>query len=304
MTAKPNSSHISNIEINSLNGRMLNLPAKNNKRNILFLYGHHASLERMFGIADNFNDFGSVTIPDLPGLGGMDSFYKIGMQPTIDNFADYLASFIKLRFKNKRFTLVSMSFSFLIVTKMLQKYPEIAKNVDILVSSVGFVHYEDFSLPKYHQLGIRIISSVLQLKPFAYTAKHTLFSEFAVKSFYKHVGVKHSKMQDAGRSEVRDKRIEAEVILWRINDVRTRMRTANDFFRVDLLDRKIDLPIYHVYIDDDRYFNNRIVEQHMRIIYKDFTGFKAEIVGHMPSIVATKKEADLFVPPGLKELLK
>lgn len=298
-------SHITDIEINGLKGRMVSLPPdKSKRREILLLYGHHSSIERMSGIAENLNDYGKVTIPDLPGFGGMDSFYKIGLKPTIDNYADYLATFIKMKYKNKRFTLVSMSFSFLIATKMLQKYPDIAKQVDLLISSVGFVHSDDFSLPKYQLAGLKALSLVLQYNPFAWIAKNTILSGPAVRAFYNFIGVKHTKMQDAGSKSVKEKRIKAEVILWQINDVRTRMKTIYDSLNIDLLDKKIDLPVHHVYVDGDRFFNNQVVEQHMRIIYNDFIGITTDIVGHMPSIVATKKEADVFIPKELKKLLK
>ena len=295
---------ITRIEINGLKGRMVNLPAsKGTKKEILLIYGHHASIERMSGITENLNLYGKVTIPDLPGFGGMDSFYKIGLKPTIDNYADYLAAFIKLRYKNKKFTLISMSFSFLVVTRMLQKYPDIVKQVDMLVSSVGFVHYDDFRLSKPQIFGLKAISSLLQYNPFAFFAKHTIFDKTAVKAFYNYLGVKHSKMQDAGNKRVKEKRINAEVVLWRINDVRTRMKTIHDCLNVNLLDKKVDLPVYHVYVEGDRFFDNRVVEQHMRIVYKDFIGITTDIIGHMPSIVATKKDADAFVPRELKELL-
>ncbi|MEX2014541.1 MAG: alpha/beta hydrolase [Candidatus Saccharimonadales bacterium] len=305
MVKKSYFSQITSIEINGLKGRILNLvPPKYNDREILLLYGHHSSIERMSGIAENLNDFGRVTIPDLPGFGGMDSFYNIGLKPTVDNYADYLATLIKLKFKNKKFTIISMSYSFLIVTKMLQKYPDIAKKVDLVVSSVGFVHSDDFRLPKYQILGLKTLSLTLQYNPFAYLAKHTIFSGPAVKAFYRYIGVKHSKMQDAGNEKVRDKRINSEVVLWEINDVRTRMKTMFDGFSADLLDKQVNLPVHHVYVENDRFFNNRIVEQHMRIIYKDFIGIKTDIVGHMPSIVATKEDADVFIPKELKKLLK
>lgn len=305
MVKKSYSSQITSIEINGLKGRMVALdPPKNKTREILLLYGHHSSIERMSGIADNLNKYGKVTIPDLPGFGGMDSFYKIGLKPTVDNHADYLASFIKLKYKNKKFTLISMSYSFLIVTRMLQKYPDITKQVDLLVSSVGFVHYDDFRLPKYQIAGLKVLSLILQYNPFAYLAKHTIFSEFSIKTFYRYLGVKHSKMQDAGDEKVKNKRIKTEVILWQINDVRTRMKTMHDCFNANLLDKQVNLPVHHVYVEDDRFFNNQIIEQHMRIIYKDFIGIKTDIVGHMPSIVATKQDADVFIPRELKKLLK
>lgn len=285
---------------------MLRLPPpKNKKREILLLYGQHASLERMFGIAANLNAHGTVTIPDLPGFGGMESFYKIGLKPTIDNFADYLAAFIKLRYKRKRITIVAMSFSFLIVTRMLQKYPDIAKKVDLLVSSVGFVHYEDFRLPKYQQLGIRLLGRTFQHNFSAFIFRYTVLQGSVIRGFYNFIGVRHSKMKDAKAKDIKKQRIDAEIKLWHINDVRTRMKTMADMFVVDLCrGGKVDLPVHHVFVDGDRFFNNQVAEQHMRIIYKDFVGIETTIKGHMPSIVATAKEAAPFVPKNLKKLLK
>src|SRR5205085_8468415 len=88
--------YLSPLSINGMDGRMLYMPApKNKNRDIVIVYGHHTSIERMFGFARFLNRYGSVTIPDFPGFGGMESFYKIGKKPTIDNLADYLAAFIK-----------------------------------------------------------------------------------------------------------------------------------------------------------------------------------------------------------------
>lgn len=301
-----NEDKITPLEINGLRGRMLHLPApKNKKREILLIYGHHASLERMFGIAANLNRRGSVTIPDLPGFGGMESFYKIGMKPTIDNYADYLAAFIRLWYKRRRITIVAMSFSFLIVTRMLQKYPETAKKVDLLVSSVGFVHYEDFRMPKYQQYGLKAMGGVFRYSVPAFFFRYTVLQGLVIKAFYNFIGTSHSKMKDTKDKEIRNQRIEAEIKLWHINDLKTRMKTMGDMFKVDLCTLgSVDLPVHHVYVEGDRYFDNRVVEQHMRIIYKDFIGLETNIKGHMPSIVATAKEAEPFVPKELKKLLK
>lgn len=301
-----NEDKISQLNINGLRGRMLHLPApKSKKREILLVYGHHASLERMFGIAANLNRHGAVAIPDLPGFGGMQSFYTIGLKPTIDNYADYLAAYIRLWYKRRRITIVAMSFSFLIVTRMLQKYPELAKKVDLVVSSVGFVHHEDFRLPRYQQLGLRAMGSIFQYSVPAFFFRYTVLQGPVIRAFYNLIGTGHSKMKDAKDKEIKKQRIEAEIKLWHINDLRTRMKTMGDMFRVDLCKKgTVDLPVHHVFVDGDRFFNNQVVEQHMRIIYKDFIGLETSIKGHMPSIVATAKEAEPFVPRKLKRLLK
>ena len=136
--------YIAPLSINRLSGRVLQIPNKKKKRQIMLVYGHHSSIERYYGFAEDLSQYGSVTMPDLPGFGGMDSLYKIGEEATIDTLADYLAAVIKLKYKKERFSLAGFSIGFAIVTRMLQKYPDIAKQVELLISVAGFTHNEDF----------------------------------------------------------------------------------------------------------------------------------------------------------------
>jgi hypothetical protein len=56
--------YIQPLNMNGLRGRMLRLPAKNNKkREILFIYGHHSSLERWWGVIKEKSQNGPVTEP-------------------------------------------------------------------------------------------------------------------------------------------------------------------------------------------------------------------------------------------------
>src|SRR4051812_41134485 len=105
------------LNMNGLKGRMLYAPTKNKKHNreILVIYGHHAMLERWWGLVENLQAYGNVCMPDLPGFGGMDSLYKIGRKPDFDAYADYLAAFIKLRYKRRRVSIYAISFGFVII---------------------------------------------------------------------------------------------------------------------------------------------------------------------------------------------
>jgi pimeloyl-ACP methyl ester carboxylesterase len=102
------------------------------------VYGHHSSLERWWGVVQDLNQYGGVTMPDLPGFGGMQSLYKIGEKPDVDTLADYLAAFVKLRYKRRRVTIAGLSFGFVVATRMLQRYPDLVKKVDLLISVAGF----------------------------------------------------------------------------------------------------------------------------------------------------------------------
>lgn len=297
--------HIVPILMNRLRGRMLKLPAASPKakREILLVYGHHASLERIAGLAESLSDFGTVSVPDLPGFGGMQPLYNIGSKPTIDNLADYLASFIKLRYKNKKITVIGLSFGFLVVTRMLQKYPDIARKVDLLVSLVGMVHKDEFKLKKRHFYLFRYGASFFSNSLPAWFAKIFILRSPIIRGAYRLVEGRHSKLKDAARAE-RDQRIDFEIILWKINDIRTYMDTAVSMFKADLCKAKVKLDVHHVTVDNDRYFDNHVVSQHLAIIFKSVNIIHTRFPSHAPTVIASAAEAAPFIPLKLRKLLK
>jgi pimeloyl-ACP methyl ester carboxylesterase len=301
--------HTLPLNINGLQGRMLRLPgSRRKKREFLFVYGHHTSLERVQGVAEFLNRYGPVTIPDLPGFGGMEPFYKIAQKPTLDTMADYLAAFIKLRYRNKRFTIVASSLGVAIVTRMLQKYPDIAKKIDAFASVAGFAHKDDFLFKKRNYWLMRRCASFFRHYLPAQFLHYIIFRKSIINfgyNFFEKIFIdkKSSKIQEVDAAE-RKKRIDFEVHLWQCNDVRTYMEMALAMLKLDLTHQHVDLDIYHVSIDDDRYFNNTQVEAHMRMIFRNFYLIPAKGVKHAPSVVATAKDAAPFVPMTLREVFK
>jgi len=292
------------LNMNGLQGRMLKIPSsKYRKSQIMLIYGHHASLERIFGIAEALSDYGSVTVPDLPGFGGMESFYKIDMKPTLDNMADYLASFVQLRYKGRKVAIVGMSLGFVIVTRMLQRYPELIDKVDILISFVGFTHSYDMKFTSMRKLGYRSAANLFTRKIPSLLFLNLALHPSAIKTVYSKTF--NAKKKLANLSE-RDKKasLDFEVTLWRDNDVRTYMQMTEVMLTLDNCQVQIAMPVHHVSIEQDQYFDNTVVEQHMRVIFTDFTEHPASMPAHAPSILANKKDAKPFVPKSLAKLLK
>lgn len=296
--------YISSLVINGLHGRVMTIPAtkKIAKREILLIYGHHSALERMFGIVQNLSQYGTVTLPDLPGFGGMDSFYVLGEKPTLDNMADYLATFIKLHYKKRRITICGMSYGFVVVTKMLQKYPNIAKQVDILVSMVGFSHHNDFILSKKRQFAYKSAAWLSSGKITSTLIRYVALQPIFVKTTYRLQAKKHPKMVGADKEELK-KRLDFEVFLWQANDVRTYMYTTVCFLGVDITNHKVDLPVYHIAVDKDQYFDNDQVVENFKTIFNSVTVFKAHMPNHAPTVISDAKEAGAFVPAKLRKLL-
>jgi pimeloyl-ACP methyl ester carboxylesterase len=301
--AKNPSDYVFPLLMNGLEGRMLKMPApKNKSRHILFVYGHHASLERQFGVMEVLNKYGSVTMPDLPGFGGMDSFYKIGVTPSLDNLADYLAAFVKLRYKRKKVTIVAMSLGFSIVTRMLQRSPELVDKVNLLVSVVGFVNHEEFIFSKKNYRLLKYSSKLFSRRLPAAFLKHIVLRPALIRATYNHVADKHSKLMDANPEE-RKKRIDFEIELWRCNDPRTYAHTGHSMLTIDLLNEKVDMPVYHIGVEGDRYFDNSIVEQHLAVIYKKVNIIKSDYQHHGPTVIATAEDAKQYIPTKLRRLL-
>src|SRR5258708_25214387 len=219
------------LYMNGLEGRMLRMaPPKNKKLEILFIYGHHASLERYFGVAELLNKYGGVTVPDLPGFGGMESFYKIGEKPDIDNLADYLAAFVKLRFRNKKFIIAGFSLGVPIITRMLQKYPELSQKIEMVVSIAGFSHSDDFSFSKKRYWIYRIGTWVFSHHLPSLFYKHLVLRPIYIRYIYRHMFNAKQKFSGKKADELKTA-IDMEVSLWRNNDPRTYMATGYMMFR-------------------------------------------------------------------------
>jgi pimeloyl-ACP methyl ester carboxylesterase len=296
--------YIAPLNMNGLQGRLLHMPApKGQNREILFVYGHHSSLERWWGLMLNLNKMGAVTMPDLPGFGGMDSFYKIGQEATLDNLADYLAAFVKMRYKRRRLVIVGMSLGFVVATRMLQRYPELAKKVDMLVSFAGFAHRDDFVFTKTRWMMYRLGAGLFSLPVASSFFRHVCLNKHILRAVYKRTSNAKDKFRGVVGDEL-EEIMDFEVRLWHDNDVRTYMKTTVEFLTLDNCKKQVDLPVYHVAVQADRYFDNAIVEQHMRIIFKEFHLMaNLKIGNHAPSVIADAKAAAPFIPPKLRRLL-
>lgn len=297
------SEYIVPLNMNGLRGRMLRMPPKGKrKREFLLVYGHHSSLERMYGIAEVLHDFGGVTMPDLPGFGGMDSFYKINERPTIDALADYLASFVKLRYRNSRVTLVGFSFGFLIVTRMLQRYPDLEKKIDLAVSLVGFTHRNDFLFTRTRHQMYLLSSRIVSHKFPSFIFRNILLNPSVIRRLYHMTHNAKDKFTGLSAEEY-SRAKQFEVHLWRINDVRTHMVTTVEFLKVDNTNNKLSVSACHVGVPGDKYFNALSVENNLKKIFDDIKIYKARTSSHSPSIIGDKQAAIVLFPSGLRRRL-
>lgn len=82
------------------------------------------------------------------------------------------------------------------------------------------------------------------------------------------------------------------------------MHMAKAMLTVDNCKIQVRLPVHHISVAGDQYFDHTVVEQHMRIIFTDFIEHEAKIPNHAPSILASKTEAAPFIPKSVKKVLR
>jgi pimeloyl-ACP methyl ester carboxylesterase len=296
--------YIQPLNINGMDGRMLYLPARGGKETeMLFLYGHHSSIERWWGLTKVMNRYGAVTMPDFPGFGGMDSFYKIGKKPTIDNMADYLAAFVKMRYKRKKVVIVGMSFGFVVATRMLQRYPELTNKVTMIVSLVGFAHRDDFIFTKPRYLTYLLAARLLSFRLSSFIVRNIVLQPVVLRNIYARTHNAKHKFAQADSKEEFNRLMDVEVGLWHDNDLRTWGFTSKEILKLDNCKVRINLPVWHISVRADHFFNNNFVEQHMRVIFTDFTTDQIIMTTHAPSVIADEKDAAPFVPAKLRRVL-
>lgn len=291
------------LNINGLQGRMVRMPSSGKpKREILLIYGHHAVLERWQGLVENLIQYGNVTMPDLPGFGGMESFYKINKRPNIDAFADYLAAFIKLRYRQKRVTIYAISYGFVVATRMLQRYPELAKKVDLLISFAGFMHHNELLYGTKKQKFYGAVARLFATRPVAIIIRYGGLNKPLLRLLYKTFPNSKRRMIEITPEEF-TLSINFELVLWQANDVRTHWLTTSEFLKLNNLGSYISLPVVHTVSQGDHYLNNLKVEEHMRQVFSGYSQFVAPTRAHVPSILADKKDMGVMVPAGLRRIL-
>ena len=294
------------LETSGLHGRVLHLPAANKEHKdeeLLFIYGSHSSLERWWGLAVQLSNFGNLTMPDLPGFGGMTPFYKIGKVPTIDNLADWLADFITQEYDKRKLSIAGMSLGFVIVTRMLQRHPQLTNRVEYLISIVGFAHHTEFTFSRRRLRGYLLSSKILSRHWPASIFKYTALQPWVIKLVYHRTHNAKEKFLNVSGDEFR-RTMATEVELWQINDIRTQFQNYVEMFTLDNTGLRVELPVYHVAARHDRYFDNQRVRADFQKIFTSVRIFYHKVPSHAPTIIATPEDAAPFIPKELRRLMK
>jgi pimeloyl-ACP methyl ester carboxylesterase len=296
--------YIAPLNINGLEGRMLHLPGpKPNSKEILLLYGHHSNLERWWGVILTLNHSAAVTMPDLPGFGGMDSFYKIGKKPTLDNMADYLAAFVKMRYKRRPVIIAGMCFGFVVATRMLQRYPELSRKVIMIVSIAGLAHHDDFRFGKVRRTSYLALTRLFRHRLPAAAFRAVCLRPGVIRTFYGRTHNAKHKFAGVDSKAEFNRLMNFEIGLWRNNDVRTLMFSSRELLRLDNCKVRVNLPVWSVVPKVDHIFDQHLIEQHLRVIFKGYHGIVTNMTAHAPTLIEDELTAAPLVPAKLRRAI-
>jgi len=298
--------HVRPLSIHGMTGRMINITNTDSKRVFIYIHGLHTSAERHYSLCEYLSDFGSVYAPDMPGFGGMDSFYKIGMKPTFDNYADYIYTVVKSLSisEDSQIWFIGLSFGSQVMTRLLQKYPEFTSQNVQAISIVGLASKDDFNdIPKFKffMYPLMFLGSRKYISKFMYLllVNPLTLSLALYITFFTSTKMREDKSQ---RSQI----FAMEYNLWRKADFRTHAATAWLSFSQSLSDftkDKIKLKLHNVSVSGDQYLNSAKVAKSFKKVYQEYEAVELSMDAHAPSLVASKEDVGVMFPEATRKLL-
>jgi pimeloyl-ACP methyl ester carboxylesterase len=303
----PSTATIEPINLNGLVGRTMLLPAQKqpkHKTTILLIYGIHSSHERMAATAEFLSQYGQVVAPDLPGIGGMTSFYTIGKAPTLDMYGDYLYTYLKASKRTQRVKVVAMSFGFLVVTRMLQRHPDAQAWIDDVISFVGFGQASDFKRLQAQKRKTAILGKPFTTKLGAWLVSVVIFNPLSLRIMFGIFRLFNPKYRDVANQD-RQAATAMELDLWQKNDARTRFSIYELFFSFNLTTEPVitGVPLHDMTTPHDQYFSAQRVTKSLHAIYQDVTSSKANLELHAPSILGSPADLEVIFSDQAKTIL-
>lgn len=258
---KTENNDISSLRVNRLVGRMLRVSSKTSRREILLVYDLHMDLELVQQFAKKLSRYGSVTAPDLPGFGGMTSFYKTNQKPTIENYCAYLAAIIKLRYKNRRVSIVGLGVGGTFVVKTLQHYPDVCAKVNSVLLLGSLVEKSDRKMSRSKRLFSKIGYKVLLLRPIS-----LLGGTIIMRGPFLRIALGLANLQSG---PVNNNAVAEQDRLWRGDDLRSHLSIQKELLQQVITPKRLDVPTFALAINTPKDFDYASWSEHVKIVFSD-----------------------------------
>jgi len=290
------------LSLMGLHGRMLVHPSRKagTKRTIVYVYGIHGSLERFYGVMYFLARFGRVVVPDLPGFGGMETFYKVGRKPSLDEYGDYVAAFIAQELPEGKLTLIGLSYGFVVITRMLVRHPELCERVDLVVSAMGLADGRDLNLQPLAKAWAKALFVTGQARPLANAIQYFATRQWMLRLMYMGNNPKMKALPQAERPGL----IEFEAYLWACNDMQTYCVAMKELFSYRQPGAMVPLVVHHIETENDHWLDVAAAERHIAAIYRRVIVHNSTLKHHGGVAYDNEAEAEEIIPAGVVKLLE
>ena len=290
------------LTVNRLRGRVMKHPSRKTGkgRTIVFVYGIHGSLERFYGVIHFLARFGTVTAPDLPGFGGMDSYYKIGLKPSLDRFADYLADFIERDLPEGKITLVGLSYGFVVLTRLLERHPQLVPRVDMTISLMGMVEGSDMAMSRASRITAETVMLLARAPITSSVFGYIVSREWMLQLMYPNSHPKMKALPPGTRNDF----IQFESYLWRCNDLKTWGTCLHELLNLHRPKERIPVTIHNISTKHDHWLNVPRAEAHMNEVFAKVISYSSSVSNHGGVAYEDESEAYDMIPPDMAGLLE
>ena len=293
------------LVIDQLEGRILEFKAAkaaDRDQSIMLVYGQHASLERIFGIAEYMSQFGRVIVPDLPGFGGMTPFWRVQQKPSLENYARYLGQVIDQEIgPDQSLKIMAMSFGFWATTRLLQIEPRFVPRVRVMVSLVGFVNGRAMCFSRRLRSLYLTLGCLSRRQPGTWILEWVWLNPRMLRFLHERTGLWRAKFKAV---EPRDRAamIDFELNLWRINDTKTWVASCLQMITGSLLGQPpIKTPLIHVAVKGDQYIDPQQNQSDLEVVYNKVEIVTVTATAHAPPVIARADQFAQFVPADLND---
>ncbi|HEY2004438.1 MAG TPA: alpha/beta hydrolase [Candidatus Saccharimonadia bacterium] len=284
--------------MSGLKGRVFNHPSRKERggRTIVFVYGIHGSLERFYGVIHYLARFGRVVAPDLPGFGGMPSFYSVGSRPSPDAYGDYLAEFIRQELPDGQLTLVGLSYGFVVITRMLARHPDLQSRADMAVSVMGLADGRDLAMSPVLRCACEALLGIARTPVLGRVLQYIITRRWLLRLMYTDRNPKVRSLPQSLRPEI----IRFESYLWNCNDMRTYGACMHELFHLrQPTGPLIKTPAHHISTPHDHWLNIDSAERHIRALYGNLTSHTSTVMKHGGLAYDSEDEAKEIIPAGM-----
>ena len=186
----------------------------------------------------------------------------------------------------------------MVITRLLQRHSDLHHRVGAVVSLAGFASGRGLRFKPWPRRLYTGLAKTVACQPGAWLWRLGCLNTVALRLFYNY---SHFGRQRLGTGQRRQKRLEFEIGLWHLNDVRTWGFTVGEMLRLKSLGPSLNLPLWHVFSPRDQLLKADSNHTELATLYGRLTCLPTRTASHVPTKITSAKTAKTYLPPELRQ---